>query len=41
MTSDGLSFHNVVDTIRQSLTSLFVYFENAMEGDPTATGIHI
>ena len=36
-----LSFHNVVDTIRRSLTSLFVYFENAMEeGDPTATGIH-
>ena len=36
-----LSFHNVVDTIRRSLTSLFVYFENAAEeGDPIAKGIH-
>ena len=37
-----LRFHNVVVTIRRSLTSLIVYFENAAEkeGDATAIGIH-
>jgi hypothetical protein len=37
-----LSFQNVVGTVRRTLTSFFVYFENVVEqeGDATAIGIH-
>ena len=36
-----LSFHNAVDAVLRSLTSLIVYFEDAAEkGDPAAAGIY-